>query len=790
MSSSLPLAASWRSVFLPLLLLISVSFHLKAQSRTVGTIQGTVRTADGQPAEFINVVLEQSQRGAVTDANGRFEIRNVKPGTHTLVVSYVGLEAQQLTAEVVAGETTQLPEITLQETSQRLKEVIVTGDQTNTNKFAEPETDYVARMPLANLENPQVYSVISQELMQEQQITDIQGAIQNAPGVNSVVEGVGSGGVGLNVNLRGFSTGIALRNGMATNYVTLSDPVNLERIEVIKGPSATLFGSALISYGGLINRVTKQPFERFRGEVGYSTGSFGLSRLTLDVNTPLNDSKTALFRVNAVKHNENSFQDYGRQRTWALSPNFTYQASDRLTLNVEAELFQTRRPSAYFGISPGVTATNFDDLSYDFQYSYSSDQMQSQAQVFNVFARATYQLSDQWVSQTNFSSGHTDNEANYLFLTFLDNSQVRRMPMHIVSNFNSTQLQQNFIGTFHLGPLKNRLLVGVDYYELRTADRRTRFVYDTVSFANPQRDINWEGYQNQLGSTPPFFQYKRDSRTYSAYVSEVLNLTNQLLVMASARIDHFANKSESFEQTAVSPKLGLVYQVVPEQVSLFANYMDGFQNVAPDNTDPANTIAYKPEHATQWEGGVKTNLFSERVSATVSYYDITVRNIVRTVPNNDNIGGFNQVQDGTKNSKGVEVELIASPVRGWNVVAGYGYNDSQYTKASEDVQGHRPYSTPEHALNFWTSYQFPQGTLEGLGLGFGGNSVSEAFLDDANTFTIPAYTVLNATVFYNRPQYRIGVKLNNLGNEAYWTSSYWAMPQKTRHAVVSFAYKF
>lgn len=171
-------------------------------------------------------------------------------------------------------------------------------------------TDYVARMPLKNLENPQVYSIIPDELMAEQLTTDIQGAVKNAPGVNNVVEGVGSGGVGLNVNLRGFSTGIAMRNGMATNFVTLSDPVNLKRIEVIKGPSATLFGSTLISYGGLINRVTEKPLKTFQGSVGYSTGSFGLSRLTADINTPLNNEKTVLFRINAAKHDQRTYEDH------------------------------------------------------------------------------------------------------------------------------------------------------------------------------------------------------------------------------------------------------------------------------------------------------------------------------------------------------------------------------------------------------------------------------------------------------------------------------------------------
>ncbi len=119
-------------------------------------------------------------------------------------------------------------------------------------------------MPLKNLENPQVYTVLPKELIQQQVATDLQSSLNLLPGVNNVSVSVGSGGVGLGLTMRGFSSNAsagALRNGMATNFVSLSDPVNLEAIEVIKGPSGTLFGSALlVGYGGFVNRVTKNHY--------------------------------------------------------------------------------------------------------------------------------------------------------------------------------------------------------------------------------------------------------------------------------------------------------------------------------------------------------------------------------------------------------------------------------------------------------------------------------------------------------------------------------------------------
>ncbi len=770
-------------VALLMLTLCSIAGMTYAQT---GTIKGSITTRNGRPVPNVNIHIEHSKRGAVSKEDGSYVIYHIQPGHEVVKVSAVGLNIQKKNITIRPGESLEVNFVV----DGSIKELNSITVKYTRNILADKASTYVARMPLGYLENPQVYSVISDTLMKEQMITDIQGALQNTPGVNNIVEGVGSGGVGLTANLRGFSTDIAIRNGMATNYITLSDPVNLERIEVIKGPSATLFGSTLISYGGLINRVTKQPLSYFRGEVGYTAGSFGLSRLTADINTPLNTEKTVLFRVNVAHHIQESFQDYGHQRNWAISPNLLYKINDRLTLDLEAELFHTERPSTYFGISPGVMVKSFDKLSYAFKHSYSSDELQSRARVTNLFARATYKLFPNWVSQTNYSYGNTDNLANYLFLTFIDNSAVRRMPMHITGNFHTSQIQQNLTGHFSLGKIQNRLLVGLDYTSLITNDRRTRFIMDTVSNQSPDKDFNHEKYQETLAHTQPFAKYKRNTGTFSAYISDVINITDRLDIMASIRLDHFNNKLEGFTQTAWSPKFGLVYQLVRKKLSLFANYMDGFKNVAPDNTNPENIKTFKPEHAKQLEGGIKADLFSHKLSATISYYDITVRNIVRSIPDNDNIGGFNSIQDGTRSSKGLEVELIANPLKGWNLMAGYGYNDSRYTKASKAVEGHRPYSTPLHSANFWTSYRIMSGRVEGLGIGLGGNYVGDSYLDDANTFIVPAYTVLNATFFYDRPRYRIGFKLNNIGNEKYWASAYWARPQETRNFSVNITVRF
>jgi len=201
---------------------------------------------------------------------------------------------------------------------------------------------------------------------------------------------------------------------------------------------------------------------------------------------------------------------------------------------------------------------------------------------------------------------------------------------------------------------------------------------------------------------------------------------------------------------------------------------------------------FEPEHANQLEVGIKGNLFSDKLNATLSYYDINVANLVVS-------GQTFSSQGGEAQSKGVEIDLNASPVNGLSISAGYSYNQSKITKG--DIanvwldQGKRPFwAGPKTLVNLWATYKFDEGTLENFGLGFGGNYASDnAILDSDVTgkFVLPEYTVLNSSVFYNSNKFRVALNVNNLTNKDYFNGGWSTLnPQKPRNAVASFTYKF
>ncbi|ETK10228.1 hypothetical protein T231_06125 [Tannerella sp. oral taxon BU063 isolate Cell 6/7/9] len=230
-----------------------------------GAIKGRVIAADGTPVAGAIINVLQTNYNTVADDDGRFQLSNLPPGNRLLQVGALGYADYR--TQVTVPENAELTlDITLQQTSVELSDITVTAPAA---VYAEKRSSTASRMPITNLENPQVYTVLPKELMRAQLISDYQSALNSAPGVSNVNYGPGSGGIGLWAYMRGFNVQTAtIRNGLATNFVTLSDPYNTERLEVIKGPVGTLFGTTLVSYGGLINQETKKPLGVRRGELG------------------------------------------------------------------------------------------------------------------------------------------------------------------------------------------------------------------------------------------------------------------------------------------------------------------------------------------------------------------------------------------------------------------------------------------------------------------------------------------------------------------------------------------
>jgi len=744
-----------------------------------GTLEGKVLSNDGYPAGYVSI--DFAGKRVQADEQGNFSFSNVEVGDYIVEAKYVGLVTQKKEIRISANKITKV-DFVMYEDAKALQEVVVNRERAN--RFANKTSDFIARMPLTNLENPQVYQVVTQQLMKEQVSYTIADAMRNAGGTVPVINPSG----GLSAHFRGFGTGINARNGMeSTSDRSAVELANVERIEIIKGPSGTLFGASVSSFGGVVNLVTKKPIDAKRTEVNYTAGSFDLNRLTLDLNTPLNAEKTVLFRLNSAVHKSRSYIADVFNNTFLIAPSLTYRVNDRLTLNLDAEYLKVHNTQPNNSIIRAKDVFQPSDLKMDYRKSLYYSDVDVKNSSTRLFAEAQYQLSDNFTSTTVFSYVSENVDHSYQRLALWSSpTEVSRAASIYKDVYNGyTNVQQNINGTFNTGSLKHKLLIGANYRSLNSS-----FLFGDIQILD-KIDVTQKYtplLRQAIDKDAVYAPYPTPSEhTISAYVSDRIEILPHFSTMLSLRIDHFKrseieDEEEGFKQTSLAPKFGLVYEVFPKQVSLFANYMSGFQNVGPAIQPDGTRLVVDPIFANQAEGGVKSELFDKKLSITASYYYIKIANATRI-----NADEFT-VQDGKQVSKGAELEVIANPFAGLNIIGSYAYNNNRIIKATEvEVEGNFAAFSPKNVASIWASYTF-QEQVKGLGFGLGMNYVDKMYRASTNTFFIPSYALTNATVFYNKQAWGIQVKANNLFNKKYWDN--WGNLQAPANLAANISYRF
>lgn len=762
--------------------------------------------------------------------------------------------------------------------SAHIDEVEIIG----TKSVIADKSETVGRLPLKNLENSQVYTGITSRLITQQKIYNLDDVVRNAPGISKGTEGWAGNTIygGTEYTSRGFPTQVKVLNGLANNIAAVSDIQNVSKIEVIKGPSATLFGSIITSYGGLINRVTKKPYEEQSLSVDMSAGGFNFGRVAIDANLPVNKDKTLLSRTNIAYNNQGTFTDNGGYtQNIFVAPSFSYQLNDRIKIDLNTE-FNAQKVSGmgsnvmftltpavlkqYVGkllkdngaspayisavvskmpttIQEGFGTNNVADFNLNRKISYYDKNLVSRASTLNLNGNVEYKISNQWKSITSikFTQGSDDGyETRMILLPNVVKGVVAgllsgnlagidygtpgadymaRMSRKFEDTFDSHQVQQNISGDFKIGEMRNRIVIGIDYYHQNIKSSWRNFqsnkygslfgyafqnIFDTVNINEPNANYyNFEKnrldglYQtSQIGTT----DYGGITNIYSTYVNDVLNITDHLLVNAGLRFDRFNAKGifdgttnkykDAYNQSAFSPRFGIVYQPVLNKIAIFGNYQTGFSNVS--GTDVSGNV-FRPEHSYQFETGVKYAFFNGNFTGTLSYYNITVEDKVRQNPNN---ALFN-IQDGSQKSSGFEAEVLGNVTKNLNVMLGYAYNDSVYEKADSSVNGLRPVSAgAKNQANIWVHYHFDTNNfIKNFSVGAGANYVGETYVMNQysdGALISPAYTLVNAKISYDRPSYSFTLRMNNLTNENIWTGYTTVYPQMPRQVVGSVALKF
>ncbi len=620
------------------------------------------------------------------------------------------------------------------------------------------------------LETPFSVQIIPPELIRDRQATQVKETLANVSGV--IFNGDGQSRGGEQLIIRGFSGGAVVRDGFRRGDIggvtpPTTDIATAERIEVLKGPSSILSGA--IEPGGLVNLVTKKPLRDPFNEIEVQIGSRNQIRPRFDFSGPLTPDGSILGRINGVYETSTSVRNLNQSnQKFVFAPTVTGKLGENTDLTVSVEYINGKR-GADFGI-PAV-GNKVADVPIDRIINEPTDTVTNTA--LQIGYNLEHRFSPQLRLKNTFQYSSYQFDFNVVALpTFNDTTNlVTRFPAQQEAQLKDYTFQTNLIGEFNTGSVSHTLLAGVDYIrrDSRTANRINR-TPNSLDLFNPVYGVLVKPSRDALA---PFTDNLVTSDSYGVYLQDQIGITDRFKLLASVRYDAIDQKNTDFlaavddparndnsTASALSPRVGLVYQLTPA-LSLYGSYSQSFK----PNTDRTTTgQVLDPQRGKGYEFGVKSELFDGKLLATLAYFDITKQNVPVGDPNDP----FASIASGEQRSQGIEVDVAGELAPGWKVIAAYANTNGRVTADTDaTLVGKKLYGVPDNAFSLWSTYEFQQGGLKGLGFGAGLNYIGERQGDLDNSFTADSYLTVDAALFYKKDDWRFGLALKNIGNTKY-----------------------
>ncbi len=644
-------------------------------------------------------------------------------------------------------------------------------------------------LPLHN--TPASVGVVTRPLFDSQNGITLNDAIKNISGVN-VQHGTGTHDFFLIRGFESLSGGLVLTDAAPEPEVSFYNLYNIERVEVLKGPAAFLYGSNPLS--GAVNLNRKQPVFRNFAQISGSYGEFQTYRGTFDVG--LNATSNVAFRVNGLWQDSENYRDDKAHNTYAINPAVTWRIDNRSSVTANFEYVRSNaEPDAGLPLqfNPDQSFNLIPDLpNVPRTRSYQTPIDDSQQDLFRMRLDYRRQLGEHIDLRNKFYVTRLDWQSTGALMNGAFPDPTRPGEFNVIRTLNALDDVQNFIGNqvdvefrFRTGSIKHSLLTGLEL--ARQADD---FNLDIAPFTPPSQ-ANPAGMNLELAidlNNPMDFVQSREQLTFlpfargdsrslilAPYFVNQAKFSEKVQLLVGGRFD-VINYDENaplgmkaFQQAPLentrnyekfSPMAGLTISPTRE-LSLYANAGQSFR--AP------STLAVgepEPEESTQFEAGAKLSAFGGRLSSSVAVYQLERQNI--GIPDET---GVTQ-QNGDQRSRGVELELAMQPVRGWNAFLNYAYTDAELTEFREldpatgqilDFAGQTPVFAPEHIVNFWTTKDI----VHGIGVGAGFRYVSEQFVDESNIFEIDDYVTFDASLFYTYGNLRWSLNVKNITDQDY-----------------------
>ena len=737
-----------------------------------GSIKGKITTKYGESLQFVNIIIKDAKYGTVSNEDGEYLIKNIKAGIYTLIVKFVGLKTQERAIEI-SDKNTYVADFEMLEATNELSEVTVSGVQS-----ANERTIAIGKIAIKPMDLPQSVATIDRTVLERQQVLRLSDALMNANGIYIMGN---TGGYQEEIAGRGFAFGSSntFKNGARYFNGTIPEMSSVERVEIMKGSSAILFGN--VAAGGILNLVTKKPKFESGGSVSMRVGSFDFYKPTLDLYGSILGSKKVAYRINGTYEKGNSFRENVNSERFYVNPSLLFKLSEKTEILLEGDYLKDRRTADF-----GTGAVNYSiadvprERFLGVTWSYF-DIAQKSANI-----TISHQLNNAWkitgtgayrAFESDLFSNLRPNSTNFIatngkWIRGIQRSQVEEKYL---------MGQVDLTGQFKTGNIGHNVLVGTDFDQYNT--QTTAYVpltkYDSTNIYQPNLYVSRTDIptlkQNTITTAP--------INRVGFYVQDLISFSDKLKFLAGVRYSYQDTKSSVLTVStnkitesntfdgAFTPRFGLVYQPT-KMMSIFSSYSNSFTlNTGVDVTGNA----LPPSFINQFEVGMKNELLNGLLSANITAYQIVNSNLAQISLANGNTNTNIKELAGEVTSQGVEVDLKSKPFLGFSLMAGYSFNETKYTKSNIFVEGSLLKYNPNHTANASVYYTFSNTKLKGLNVGltamyFGerqaGRSTRLTVKNDTyKLIPINAYTQIDASAGYNFTKFSIRAKVSNLLNE-------------------------
>lgn len=523
------------------------------------------------------------------------------------------------------------------------------------------------------LQTPASVQVVPLEVLRDQQALTMDAAVKN---VSGVYQNMGpDGNTGDNFLIRGFNTnsyGGTYRDGVKDFSRSPAEMAGLERVEVLKGPAAILYGR--LEPGGLINRVSKEPLAQGFTEVSQQLGTDSLFRTTLDSTGQL-PVESLLYRVNVARDDSDGYKDYTHDDRLYIAPQVTWLIGERAELNAGIEYLDEKRSWALtygtIGDDQGPVNVPIETNLHDKDDFYEQDSL-------TYRLRGSFAFTDDWQlrSQVSYFDRDSRAEGTWIDAADADGNYERTYWGWDDERVDSGAANLELLGHFSTGPVKHTLLVGTDYF---TEDHNSggwsyggtpviSNIHNPVYVDNPpydqDRDVDEWCFNNEhLGF----------------YVQDQLALFEERLhVLLGARRDQaeyesaYAGSPATAEDANTSYRAGVLYQPT-QALSLYTSYVQGFGSPQPNYNAVGNDQTnYEPEESHQLEAGLKY-AFATDAMFSLAWFELVKDNMVRGDPLDPTI----TILAGEATSRGLELDISGKLTRSLSFLLAYAYTDTR-----------------------------------------------------------------------------------------------------------------